>query len=93
MCPPSPQNGITKRAQNARYAALTLPEPEFGRPAGRPFASGAEDCHPRFKSPRKYGVRHREEIDKSNPYVMLLCELASKGVDESKAMQCISIAT
>jgi hypothetical protein len=43
------------------------------------------------------GIEHRvpaigEEIDKSNPNVMLLCELASKGIDDSKAMQCISIA-
>jgi hypothetical protein len=42
-------------------------------------------------------IEHRvpaigEEIDKSNPNVMLLCELAPKGVDDSKAMQCISIA-
>ena len=42
-------------------------------------------------------IEHRvpaigEEIDKSIPNVMLLCELASKGVDDSKAMQCISIA-
>jgi hypothetical protein len=33
-----------------------------------------------------------EEIDKSNPNVMLLCELASKGVDDCQAMECLSVA-
>lgn len=33
-----------------------------------------------------------EKIDKSNPNVMLLCELASKGVDDGEAMERLSVA-
>ena len=32
------------------------------------------------------------EIGKSNPNVMLSCELASKGVDDSEAMECLGVA-